>query len=319
MIKITDTTLCSLDAYDSSRDDLEELYRLLRLSGADTLEMSEKIWELLGKPTPVRGDSLRLSPSLGGRMYPQWDLIAARWGGCIDPSRAIAVIQINDSREFSHLKHFSDFPRVRVVGLDDLLLQNYKSEFETLQKLLGKQVQFCPENTFFCATALAMEWAQFGGEHLVASFAGLDGNAPLEEVVMALRLEKRRRPNLDLSVFARLRTLIETITGHRISEQKPVIGSKIFYMESGIHVDGIRKNVTSYEPFDPQLVGGHRVLVIGKTSGREAIILKLEQCGRKPELYQIPALLEAVKAAAVKNNASLCDSQFVALAERYRK
>lgn len=319
MIKITDTTLCSLDEYDLSRDDLEELYRLLRLSGADTLEMSVKIWELLGKPTPARGDSLRLSPSIEGRTYPQWDLLATRWGNCFDPTRTIAVIQINDPREFSHLKHFSEFPRVRVVGLDDLLLQNYKSEFETLQKLLGGQIQFCPENTLFCATALAIEWAQFGGEHLVASFAGLDGNAPLEEVVMALRLVKRRRPNLDLSVFARIRTLIETITDRRIPEQKPVIGSRIFYMESGIHVDGIHKNATSYEPFDPQLVGGHRVLVIGKTSGREAIILKLEQCGRKPEQYQIPALLEAVKATAVKNNTSLFDSEFVALAEAYRK
>ncbi len=52
---------------------------------------------------------------------------------------------------------------------------------------------------------------------------------------------------------------------------KPLFGSDIFRHESGIHVDGILKDASTYELFPPEKVGGHRELVPGKHSGRAAI------------------------------------------------
>lgn len=318
MIRITDTTLCCLDEYAPTRSVLEELQYCLRRSGADALEFSPQAWETLGRPEPERGDSVRVR-SIKENVMAGWNFYASRWGGSIDPLKAIAVVQVNDPREFSHLRRFQDCQRIRIVGMDDLLLRNYTAEFKTMQKLLEKRIQFCPENSMFCASALAVEWIAAGGEDIVASFAGIDGNAPLEEVVMALRIGMRHRPNLDLSVYSRLRDLLEKVTGRKVADNKSVIGSRIFFVESGIHVDAIKKNSQSYEPFDPALVGGERVLVLGKNSGKEAVAIKLKQYRKNAEDYDIPALLDAVRAAAVNQNASLQNEAFCRLAEHYRR
>jgi homocitrate synthase NifV len=47
-----------------------------------------------------------------------------------------------------------------------------------------------------------------------------------------------------------------------------VVGKDIFTCESGIHIDGIIKNPSNYEPFDPAEVSLQRKFLIGKKAGK---------------------------------------------------
>ena len=51
----------------------------------------------------------------------------------------------------------------------------------------------------------------------------------------------------------------------------PIVGEGIWQVASGLHVDGVAKEPTTYEPFDPALVGADRRLLLGSQSGRAAI------------------------------------------------
>ena len=54
-----------------------------------------------------------------------------------------------------------------------------------------------------------------------------------------------------------------------------MVGEDIFTCESGIHIDGIIKNPSNYEPFDPAEVSMRKKFLIGKKAGRSALRHKL--------------------------------------------
>ncbi|WKY45270.1 hypothetical protein Q5O14_03990 [Eubacteriaceae bacterium ES2] len=80
----------------------------------------------------------------------------------------------------------------------------------------------------------------------------------------------------DLSALQTAKTAFLDFSQEIIPVNKPVLGDRIFKVESGIHVDGILKNPAIYEPFDPQIVGQEREIVLGKHSGHKSIDHKLK-------------------------------------------
>ncbi len=74
-----------------------------------------------------------------------------------------------------------------------------------------------------------------------------------------------------------MRKQYEKITYCKLPNNKPVIGKDVFKYESGVHVAGIQKNPATYEPFKPELVGLERKLALGKHSGKNSIIFKIER------------------------------------------
>ncbi|MFN8075674.1 MAG: hypothetical protein U0Q15_09665 [Kineosporiaceae bacterium] len=56
-----------------------------------------------------------------------------------------------------------------------------------------------------------------------------------------------------------------------VPEAAPVIGERVFACESGIHLDGLAKDPSLYEPFPPELVGARREWRLGRTAGRGAV------------------------------------------------
>jgi homocitrate synthase NifV len=153
------------------------------------------------------------------------------------------------------------------------------------------------------------------GNNITTSFAGYKNNAATEEVIMALRLAKRHKPNRDLSVLPDLTKLFEEITNTKVNNKKPVIGRNIFKVESGIHADGIQKNPATYEAYDPKCVGGKSEIVIGKHSGIKAIKMKLQELaiGLPPDEL-LEKLLSEVKITCTEKRASLSDKEFEKLA-----
>jgi len=125
------------------------------------------------------------------------------------------------------------------------------------------------------------------------------GNASLEEVAMALALHQdqyKRTFRLDTSKLAPLCELVADLTGVMIPRMKPVGGANVFATEAGIHQDGLLKHPDTYLPFRPEVVGADGIqLVLGRHSGRRAVVHRLEAIGLNFSDDDVMAVVELIK------------------------
>ncbi|MCK5284856.1 MAG: 2-isopropylmalate synthase [Alphaproteobacteria bacterium] len=107
------------------------------------------------------------------------------------------------------------------------------------------------------------------------------GNAALEEIVMALRTRPDELPfntNIDTTKITKTSRMLSTITGFNVQPNKAIVGANAFAHASGIHQDGVLKNVQTYEIMTPESIGlNDSKLVMAKHSGRHAFRKKLEE------------------------------------------
>jgi isopropylmalate/homocitrate/citramalate synthase len=75
----------------------------------------------------------------------------------------------------------------------------------------------------------------------------------------------------DLTVLPRVAAAVSRACGLPIPANKPVSGADAFLHESGLHVDGVLRDASNYEPYDPALIGVRRGIVLGKHSGRSYV------------------------------------------------
>ncbi|MCB4756866.1 MAG: hypothetical protein LHV69_07545 [Elusimicrobia bacterium] len=145
-----------------------------------------------------------------------------------------------------------------------------------------------------------------GASHAGVTMCGIGeraGNAPLEQVVMQLKLLYGvTLPNFRYELLVPIRKLIEDYSGIAIQPHMPIVGEGVFYHESGIHTAGIAINPAIYQFIPESLVGGKQRFVFGKHSGSVAVeeVLKKHETDLKnagvtvtPQLVQ--QLLERVK------------------------
>jgi 2-isopropylmalate synthase len=125
------------------------------------------------------------------------------------------------------------------------------------------------------------------------------GNACLEEVAMALALHQdqyRREAKIDTTKLVGLCHLVSELTGVRMAPNKPIAGRTIFATEAGIHQDGLLKNVDTYLPFRPEMVGAKEVeLILGRHSGRRAVSYRLDQLGLNGRDDTVERVLDRIK------------------------
>ena len=144
-------------------------------------------------------------------------------------------------------------------------------------------VGFHGHNDLGLATANAVTALQAGASWVDASILGIGeraGIAALEEVAawLTLRATPSREPHdplgggrYDLPVVRRLCGFVAEATGIPLARNKSIAGEDIFAAESGLHVHGLRRDPTLFEPFAPQAVGAVRRLSLGAKSGRAAL------------------------------------------------
>ena len=125
------------------------------------------------------------------------------------------------------------------------------------------------------------------------------GNASLEEVAMALDLhfdQYGRRGKIDTTKLVPLCALVQRLTGIQQAPNKPICGRTIFATEAGIHQDGLLKNPDTYLPFRPERVGAQGIeLVLGRHSGRNAVIHRLRELGLESHETAVANLLDRIK------------------------
>ncbi len=136
------------------------------------------------------------------------------------------------------------------------------------------------------ATSNTLAGIRAGARQVEVTINGLGeraGNAPLEEVVMALRTRPTLftvRTRIDAAQLTRTSHLVAVRTGISVPPNKAVVGANAFAHESGIHQDGVLKHQQTYEIMKPEDVGlTQSRLVLGKHSGRHAFRTRLSELG----------------------------------------
>jgi 2-isopropylmalate synthase len=150
------------------------------------------------------------------------------------------------------------------------------------------------------AVANSLAGVRNGARQVECTINGLGeraGNAAMEEIVMAIHTRPDFFGNVSTNVktteIYRASQLVSQLTGFVIQPNKAIVGTNAFAHESGIHVDGILKERTTYEIMTPETIGlsGSR-MVLGRHSGRHGFVDRCKMLGYKLTKAQLDIAYE---------------------------
>ncbi len=151
-------------------------------------------------------------------------------------------------------------------------------------------------NDFGMATANALSGLMAGADYADASVLGLGeraGLCALEELAAYLHFAMGARYRVE--ELPGLCRAVADAAGVEIPPRKPVAGSGQFACETGLHVHGLERDPSLFEPYDPASLGLSRVTALGKKSGRAAVAAALRRLGQDPAARDLEALTRLVR------------------------
>jgi len=166
-------------------------------------------------------------------------------------------------------------------------------------------------NDFGLATANALTALEEGvtSPHVCVNGLGeRAGNTPLEELAVCLESLYGVRTGLDLTRLYELSRLVEELSGVPVSPTKAVVGYNAFSHEAGIHTHGILAHTLTYEPVQPEVVGRQRRMILGKHTGKAALVEKLKERGMDLPDPVLVDLLQRLKTTAEGRSKEELDS-----------
>jgi isopropylmalate/homocitrate/citramalate synthase len=137
-------------------------------------------------------------------------------------------------------------------------------------------------NDFGLATAntlTALECGAVAPHVCVNGLGERAGNASLEEVVLCLESLYGVHTGIQTERLYELSQLVEEISGIPVAANKALVGYNAFSHEAGIHTHGILAHTLTYEPLQPEVVGRERQMILGKHTGKAALVEKLKERG----------------------------------------
>ena len=197
-----------------------------------------------------------------------------------------------------------------------------EEEIKALYDNAKLDIEMHTHNDFGMATANAIAGLRGGANHVGVTVNGLGeraGNAALEEVVMALKFVYGCDVDMDTTMFREISEYVSKASGRVLPIWKAIVGTNMFAHESGIHADGALKNPKNYEAFDPREVGLERQIVIGKHSGKAAIVNKFKEYNIELTNEEASVILEMVRSTSVRLKRSLFDKEIVGLYKEYKR
>ena len=144
-------------------------------------------------------------------------------------------------------------------------------------------IDFHAHNDYDLGVANVLEAIRAGADGLHLTVNGMGeraGNAPLASAVAVLNdfVPEVETGVREKSLYS-VSKLIESFSGFRIPENKPVLGDNVFTQTAGIHADGDNKNNLYFNDLLPERFGRKRQYALGKTSGKANIKKNLQELG----------------------------------------
>ena len=161
-------------------------------------------------------------------------------------------------------------------------------------------------NDLGMATANTLQAIKAGVDQVECTINGIGeraGNAPLEEVVMAIETRKdyfNKRTKINTEILKKASGLVSKLTNFKISKNKPIVGDNAFVHESGIHQHGVINKRETYEIIDPKKVGQKSQINLGSQSGLQGIKYKLKKYNLETKNLNIKEFVRFFK-SQVKN------------------
>ena len=160
-------------------------------------------------------------------------------------------------------------------------------------------------NDLGMATANSLAAVEAGARQIECTINGLGeraGNTALEEVVMAMKVRNDIMPyrtGIDTTKIMNLSRRVSSVSGFAVQFNKAIVGKNAFLHESGIHQDGVLKNIETFEIMRPADIGlTANNISMGKHSGRAALRSKLKQLGYELADNQLNDVFVRFKALA---------------------
>ncbi len=112
---------------------------------------------------------------------------------------------------------------------------------------------------------------------------------------LALKLGHTTIPGEKLNELMDLSRFVSEIANEAHNRRQPYVGESAFAHKGGAHIDGVLKNMRTFEHVDPALVGNQRRFLLSDQSGGATILAKLEKI--YPDLRKNGPRIKAVLAA----------------------
>jgi len=164
-------------------------------------------------------------------------------------------------------------------------------------------------NDFGLATQSALVALTSGASSVHASINALGeraGNVATEEVAVGLQHLLGIDAGIDLSRITRVSRIVSEIAKRPVAANKPIVGTHLSEVESGIVVHVISQMRESelgeigFAPFVPSLVGQEPITIVpGRGTGRHSVSVLLEQLGLSAGEEEIREITERVKQVAL--------------------
>ena len=162
----------------------------------------------------------------------------------------------------------------------------------------GVELEFHGHDDLGLATANTLAAIRGGATHASVCVLGLGeraGNAALEEVAACLNRFHGAGSNVNLAQLPRLAEIVARAALRPIPVGKAIVGANAFTHESGIHVDGLQKDPSTYEELSPQTFGRVREIVLGKHSGIASVAGALKSLGLFTDRVRTQSVLAQVR------------------------
>lgn len=178
-------------------------------------------------------------------------------------------------------------------------------------------------NDLGMATANTMAGLMNGARQCEVTINGVGeraGNTSLEEIAMILRCHKDidLDSNINSKKIFPMSRMVSSLMNMPVQANKAIVGRNAFAHSSGIHQDGVLKNMCTYEIIDPCDIGldGNSIVLTAR-SGHAALKTRLESLGITVEGEKLDILYQNfLKLADKKKEINDDDLLLLAGAER---
>jgi methanogen homocitrate synthase len=204
------------------------------------------------------------------------------------------------------------------VGVVDtmgcILPEAMKYMVRLVKSLTNLPVECHTHNDFGMAVATELAGVEAGANCVHSCANGLGertGNAPLEELMVALHVLYGYDTQYKLDKLPELGELVSRISKFPTAVNKPILGDRNFTRESGIGVDLVVKEPLAMFGTHPSLTGRKGEVVLGKKSGKASITYNLELLGITDANDEAVAeMLKRVKDKGIEKRGLLTQDEF---------
>lgn len=153
-------------------------------------------------------------------------------------------------------------------------------------------------NDLGMATANTAQGVLNGARQVEVTINGIGeraGNTSLEEIAMIFKSHKECGivTNINTTKIYGISRMVSSLMNMPVQPNKAIVGRNAFAHSSGIHQDGVLKNVQTYEIINPKDVGiDDNAIVLTARSGRAALKHRLHVLGIEMEQEKLDKVYE---------------------------